>query len=85
MVLIGARFSNKNCRSIENLVSKKDAILIVIIDYYDTITPACLAILQGPFHARILGHRESLFPDLPPCSLHTFISPRLWLLYLPAK
>ena len=85
MVIIGSRFLASDNRAITAALERKEPVLAVINDSYDSVTPRTLATLQGTFDARLLGVRESLFPDIPTCTLHTFISPRLWLLYIPPK
>lgn len=84
-IIYGAIVCPEDYRKLSAATQQRESVLLVLIDYYDPNTAACLAKLQSTFGARILGVRESLFPDLPACTLHTFMSPRLWLLYVPAR
>ncbi len=81
--MFNVSFHPENYREIASTIKNHEPVLVVLVDYYDAITPTCLATLQTGFHGRILGVRESIFPDLPSCQLNTFMSPRLWLLYIP--
>jgi hypothetical protein len=85
LVVFSGFFHAQNFKEIAATIESHEPMLIVLADYYDTYTPKALTTLQVTFHGRILGVRESIFPGLPTCSLHYYFSPRLWLLYIPAK
>jgi len=85
IVIIGSLFGTRDCLEIEKVIASKIPALVVVCDECDPLTPSCLKTLQDRYDGRILGVHESLFPNLPPCTLQTFISPRMWLLYIPAK
>ena len=74
-----------NYREIAAAVGNNEPVLVVLVDYYDSLSPIVLTTLQDNYGGRILGVRESIFPSLPPCFLNTILSPRLWLVYIPAK
>ena len=74
-----------NYRSISAAVEAKEPVLVIVLDYNEPYSGSCLITLQNRFNGRILGVRESIFPNLPPCFLTTFISPKLWLIYIPSK
>ena len=83
--MFNVSFHPENYRTIATAIENHEPVLVVLSDYYDEITPSCLQTLQRSFNGRILGVRESIFPDLPSCQLNTFMSPRLWLIYIPSK
>lgn len=82
--MFNVSFHPENYREIKAAIGNHEPVLVVLVDYYDTITPSCLKTLQSTYGGRILGVREGLFPGLPSCQLNTFMSPRLWLIYIPA-
>lgn len=83
--MFNVAYHAENYRAIDAHLGNGETVLVLLVDYYDTISPTVLATVQQKYGGRILGVRESLFPELPPCMLTTIISPRLWLLYIPAK
>ena len=85
VLVVGPEFGAKDRAEIEKAAANKEPLLIIIGDDCDAFTSHCLAVLQREYHGQMLGVRECLFPELPPCTLHTFISPRLWGMSIPAK
>ena len=75
----------ENFRTIEAAIKAKEPVLVIVLDYNEPFSGSCLTTLQNKFKGRILGVRESIFPNLPPCFLNTFISPKLWLIYIPSR
>lgn len=81
----GSAFGPKEEQVIAAAIEHQEPLFIILIDFYDPVTPRTLAMLQNKYAGQIRGVREGLFPELPTCTLHTFSSPRIWALYIPAK
>jgi hypothetical protein len=83
--IFGAVFRAQDYQSVMAAYNRNEPMLILLVDCYDANTPSWLALLRRKFGAHLLGGRESIFSGLPTCTLHTYISPRLWVLYIPTK
>jgi hypothetical protein len=59
---------------------QKKPIILVIADFYDEGTAENIRRLTKSRDWNLLQVRESLWPTLPTCTLHTFFSARLWVI-----
>lgn len=83
--ILGSNYNQANTHAIAAAVAARESVMILILDANDRASHDAVTNIHTQFGAELLGSRDTLFADLPTCTLHTFISQRLWLLYLPPK